>query len=315
MAIPNNTNMIIDNEVVKQVAIDAIADNLKNAEAQTGGAIVAGRNIHKGDFLETTLFDQIGNVVRRDPTDDSEATPDRIGNIEGTQVKLYFKDLVFTTFTELARYGTSMEAMSVRIGERLGEAVVRWGLGKAILATKAALKSNGDTTYQAGGTITHADLVKGIFKFGDGASKIKTLVAPATVVGNLIASDTTANPDSIAYGAVYQGMTGTINRNLWMVDAQALMENGKSTVLGLTEGAVTVDESEMIRFFTQEVLDRENAGMFLRTEGAYTLDIKGFSYDQSAGANPDDTVLGDPANWTMFVGDKRNTAGVVIESA
>ncbi len=306
--------MIFNNEVITLIAIDAVKDKLLDAQTATGGAITIGQSIHKGDFLETLIFDALGDASRRDPAVDTAVTAKRLSNLEKTDVKLYFKELVFATYTELARYGTTMEAMQTGLGEAIGEAVARFILKKSIIALVAAISSEADSihTTTTSGIITVKDLNSGVFKFGDMSDDIKVFVAPSLVVSDLVGDAIDSTADQISYGGIYSGVTGTLGRTLWMVDSITLT-TGANKVLGLTVGAIVIDESEAIRFFSQESITNENAGVNLREEGAYTLKIKGFGYDQAQGLNPEDGVLGASASWGL-VGDRKGSAGVLIQA-
>ncbi|MDM5264686.1 major capsid protein [Sulfurovum sp. XTW-4] len=307
--------MVFNNEVVTLIAMDQIKDNLLMAQTATNGAIEVGESIHKGDFLQSTIFDSLGEASRRDPTVDTAATPKRLSNLEQTDVKLYFKELVFATYTELARYGTSMEAMQTKLGEEIGNAVTRYILKRALISLVAAIGTEADSVHTTSvlNTITINDLNMGVFKFGDKSADIVTFVSPSIVVSKLIDGSLNSSGDQISYGAVYQGETGTLGRSLWMVDSDALTTT-VNKVLGLAAGAIMIDESEAIRFFSQESVVNENAGMYLREEGAYTLKIKGFKYVSTQGANPTDATLGAAASWAL-VGDRKGSAGVLIKAS
>jgi hypothetical protein len=305
--------MIFNTEVVTLIAMDTIKDNLLLAQTATNGAIEVGSSIHKGDFLETTIFAALGEASRRDVTVDTPATAKRLSNLEKTDVKLYFKELVFATYTELARYGTSMEAMQTKLGEEIGDAVTRFILKRALISVVAAIGTEADSIHTtADATITINDLNSGVFKFGDQSDTIVTFVSPSIVVGGLVNGSLASSGDQISYGAVYKGETGTLGRAIWMVDSDALT-TGVKKVIGLTLGAILIDESEAIRFMTAESLDKENAGMYLREEGAYTIKLKGFTYVQTQGINPDDATLAAAASWDL-VGDRKGSAGVLIKA-
>ena len=304
--------MIFNNEVVTLIAIDAVKDNLLAAQAATKGAITVGESIHKGDFLERTIFANLGEASRRDPNVDTPATAKRLSNLQKNDVKLYFKELIFATYTELARYGTNMEAMQTKLGEEIGIAVARYILKKGLIALVASIGSESDLIHTAAAAITTTDLNEGVFKFGDMSEDIVVFVSPSLVMKDLINAGINSNADQISYGAVYSGEAGTLGRDIWKVDAEALT-TGVNKVLGLSYGAIVIEESEVIRFFSQESIVNENAGLNLREEGAYTLNVKGFSYVMTQGANPDDAILGATASWSL-VGDKKGSAGVLIEA-
>jgi ribosomal protein L18 len=302
---------IVD-EVIQTVAIEAIHDELEKAQQATGGAISLGKNIHKGDFKTTSMFANLGEASRRDPNTDVALTAKRLGTADDTAVKLYFNDLVFATNTELERYGTTMGAMNVAIGRNLGQGVARWAIKKGLISLVASIGSEaglieGDHTGAASVTI----LNNAVFKLGDQSENVKVFVAPSAVTHALVGSAIGASTNDIAYGAVYDNSIGTLGRGLWTVDAVALTSGGNK-VLGLTPGAVTIDESEVIKMVSQLVTGQSNLGYNFQTEGAYTIDIKGFKYVVGQGANPTDAVLGATASWSL-IDDIKAGAGVLAK--
>lgn len=303
--------MYIDDEVVKGTAIETVKDNLLNAMTATQGAITVGQNIHKGDFIHDYEFQNLGEVDRRDPTSTADATAYSLNSIESVGVKLYFGKNYFQTLTEAKRYGTTPETISLAIGQALGNSVTRFAINKGLVAATAAILSQPDLVAGDGtGDPTPEILNDAVWKLGDVAEDVVAFVSPSVATSRLIGAEMQKYGSQVSYGTVYQGVPGTLGRSIWTVDSQALV-SGK-VILGLTAGAVTVDESEAIEFLSQLDLSKENAGNWIKTEGAYTVQIKGFKYDVTAGMNPDDSVLGAPANWSL-VDQLKNAAGVAAK--
>lgn len=53
----------------------------------------------------------------------------------------------------------------------------------------------------------------------------------------------------------------------------------------------------------------------VRAEGAFNLDVLGYSYKDTAGANPNLATLGATANWEKYATSDKNTAGVILNIA
>lgn len=51
----------------------------------------------------------------------------------------------------------------------------------------------------------------------------------------------------------------------------------------------------------------------MRAEGVFNLDILGYSYKETAGANPNLDTLAATANWTKYATSNKNTAGVIFD--
>ncbi len=315
----------IKDTVIQTTAVDSIRDNLLSAQKATSGAIGVGRNIHKGDFIEETFFDDFGNINRRDPTADTPVTPQRLSTSEDVAVKLYFKGDLFVTNTELERYGTSVKNMNSKIGAKIGKKISRWTIEKGLISLVAAITSQ--SSLIAGNPLQPIDvgvLADVVFKLGDMNEDVKVFVAPSMVAYKLLKDAIGATTDQISYGAVYNAQVGTLGRKFWMVDNAALQwsedvnndgddESGYFT-LGLTPNAITIDESEVVKILSDLDITQENSGYRFKAEGAYTIKVKGFSYNKAQGMNPSDAILGSTASWQL-VSDVKAAAGVIAKTA
>lgn len=88
---------------------------------------------------------------------------------------------------------------------------------------------------------------------------------------------------------------------------------GDDDAFGLQMGAVTVTESQVPGFRAYDINDEENLGIGMRAEGAFNLDILGYSWDTSKGENPDLTLLGSSANWKKHATSNKMTAGTLLD--
>lgn len=60
---------------------------------------------------------------------------------------------------------------------------------------------------------------------------------------------------------------------------------------------------------------KENLVIGVRAEGAFNLNVLGYSYKDTAGANPNLATLGATANWEKYATSDKNTAGVILNIA
>ena len=308
----------IINEVIQATAIEQVKDTLLNAQKATGGAISIGQNIHKGDFEDTTFFDNFGNIQRRNPDTQTKVTPNRLDTLEDSNAKLYFRGDQFVTNTELKRYGTNLKTMNQTIGKQLGTAVARWAIQKALISFVGAITSQagliaGDGTEN----ISVTALNNAMFKLGDNYEDVKTFVTPSLLTSVLMQNAINTTADQISYGAIYNAQVGTLGRNLWTVDNSSLnWDDGTNTghyALGLTQNAIKIDESELIDIITQIDTLNENAGTNFHIEGAYTVNVKGFSYNKAKGINPTDAILAKDTSWKL-ISQIKNSAGVIAKT-
>lgn len=312
--------LTIKDTVIQSEAIIGVKDNLENARSATAGAIQVGRNIHKGDFIDEFMFDEFGQITRRDPSSTAAVTPERLTNLEDVAVKLYFKGDLFVTNTELERYGSTVKSMNKGIGSTIGRNISRWALNKALISLVGAITSQ--TSLIAGDGTANADvsiLNDAVFKLGDQNGDVVAFAAPSLVTHKLIGNAITSTADQIAYGAVYNAQVGTLGRQLWTVDNAALGWSDATAgtsgnyTLGLVKGAVTIDESEVIKILSDLDITQENSGYRFKAEGAYTVKVKGFAYNTAQGINPTDAILGDAASWNL-IKDIKHGAGVIAKT-
>lgn len=85
-----------------------------------------------------------------------------------------------------------------------------------------------------------------------------------------------------------------------------------NTIYGLQSGAIRITSSQLPAFRAYEINDQENLAVGVRAEGVFNLDILGYSYKETAGANPNLDTLAATANWTKYATSNKNTAGVIL---
>ena len=301
----------INDAFVAEVAIERIKDNLLAYEKFTNGAITVGTNIHSGDALSRDFFGNLGEADRRDPDLNDPKTPTRLTSVTQTSPKLFFSKLVFKTLTEIERSGRANASVDEAIGMALGDVVSRWGLNKGITSAIGGITGQGDLVAGDGTAAATVELLNdAIWKLGDVSGDVVCFVAPGLAMHQITGQQLTLG-SAVQYGMVYEGTPGTLGRTIWALDHAGLVSSG--VVLGLVEGGVTIDESEAVKMVSDLVTGQENLGYNFQTEGAYTVSLKGLSWNvQLGGHNPDDATLIDGANW-LLVDQLKNAAGVAAK--
>ena len=315
----------VNNEIIETLMTEQITQNVRGFTQKTKGAITLVSNPHKGDFIEELFFKGIGAANRRDVTSAADAVFETLSTEEWTSVKLYYNKKIQFKRSDILRYGKKVDALSGMIGQKLGDAVTVYMLNKALLALNASIRSNDEAVVakNCGGTLQLKDLIDGISKFGDMANNISSWTMNSAKFFDLYRDGLSLNSDTLISGILYNANPATLNRSVYVTDSPAFNAgnadcDGDGTAetplyasLGLVSGAVVVQNSEIQDIVTQEDIDGENHVIKTSLEGAITLKVKGFSWDMSAGINPDDATLGTSANWLKVV-DTKNTAGVAI---
>lgn len=293
-----------------------------------GGAINLSTVSRRGDYAKESFFKSIATIVsRRDTTSVSAATDLPLLMDEIISVKLNRKiGPVTQTYDAFAKIAMDMtpEAFSFLLGNMIGKGMQVEMLNSALRAGRAALVQNTDVLYDAGtGTLTTANLVDGLAKFGDRSNEIVAWVMHSKNWFDLMKHQigTSANGDIVS-GVVVQGANPlTLNRPVIVTDSDALKVAGGSGsgaytdyhVLGLTANGLVVENTETERMVLDEVTGLENLVIRLQGEYAYNLGVKGYKYDTTVGINPTDTNLGTSTTWDLAKTSYKDVAGVIIQ--
>ncbi len=311
-----------------------IVEQLMQASAffnGAGGAISLTSVSRRGDYSKESFFKNIATVVsRRDTTSVAAATDLPLTMDEIISVKLNRTiGPVTQTYDAFAKMAMDMtpEAFSVLLGGMIGKAMQVEMLNSGLRAARAALVTHATNmhTVASSGEITTSALVDGLAKFGDAASNISAWVMHSKVYFDLMQHQigTSANGDIVSGVVVQSATPATLNRPVIVTDSDALLVAGGSGsgaytdyhTLGLTSGAIVLENSESERVVLDEVTGLQNLVIRLQGEYAYNAGVKGFKWDTTnGGVNPNDTALGTGTNWDTAVSSNKSVAGVLIKS-
>jgi hypothetical protein len=293
-----------------------------------GNAINLSTVSRRGDYAKESFFKSIATIVsRRDTTSVSAATDLPLLMDEIISVKLNRKiGPVTQTYDAFAKVAMDLspEEFSFLLGNMVGKGMQVEMLNSALRAARAALVQNTDVLYDAGtGTLTTANLVDGLAKFGDRANEVVAWVMHSKNYFDLMKHQigTSANGDIVSGVAVQGANPLTLNRPVIVTDSDALKVAGGSGsgaytdyhVLGLTANGIVVENSETERVVLDEVTGLENLVVRMQGEYAYNLGVKGYKYDTTVGANPSDANLGTSTTWDLAATSYKDVAGVIIQ--
>lgn len=328
MAIGKASDMKVYDPRIQGGFIETLVQNTNVFNEASRGAIRLSNNFQSGDYNYEALFSNISNLIsRRDNTSVSAATDLALSQAEEAAVKLNWKlGPVANTLDSFrkARGGTFNEdEFMFVVGQMAAKAAMVKQTNDAALAARAALNAQSDNkhTVASSGTMETSDLVDGLSKFGDAADRVEIWLMHSKVYFDLVKSQIAANIDGVSNFNVAQGSPVTLNRPVLITDSDSLkVASGSPLVtdyytLGLTADAVNVETSEGEIIHGEIVTGLENLAYRIQGEGAYTLGVKGFTWDvANGGANPNSTALGTGSNWDKVLSDKRDLAGVIIQS-
>jgi hypothetical protein len=307
---------------------EVMAQAVDKFNAGSNGTILLRSNRKPGDFDYAAFFQNAGGLVsRQDQTSVASAAAKKLTQAEIASVKLNRKiGPVEWTRSALLKPGLSMDAIRVAAGQQTAKDVQAEMLNNALRAARAALnaQSANKHTVATNGTVNTAALVDALAKFGDAASRIDAWVMHSKVVFDLLQYQIspTNNGDVVANTAVVQASPLTLNRPIIVTDSDSLLVTSAGSnpttdyfTLGLTSGALVVEETEEEYITMQEVTGLEQIMIRLQGEYAYNLGIKGFTWDvANGGKNPADAAVGTGTNWDKIYSSHKDLAGVVIQS-
>jgi hypothetical protein len=308
----------IDNLVVHTTATETIMQNVEAFAAQSNGAIrVMSENI-MGDMAETSIISEIASLIgRRDIGADTALTPKNIDSRDENNIKLYWgTGAIEFKMVDATRYGSDSGAFSVAIGEQIGKGIMQFMLNSAIKATRACIETvaalvTGDGTASA----THALLNSSLKPFGDARQDVVCWIMNGATHNTLVGAAIASGGADVAYGAIYEGTTGTLGKPTFVTDSEGLDMTVGTSILGLTMDAIIATESAAREFLSEVVGGNSNLKYRIQGEGEFMLNIKGYSWKTASGVNPTQANVGTAANWEKKATDNKSTAGVLLNIA
>lgn len=310
MATTVNSNVIIYDELAQTAYLERVQDNLNVFNDAASGAILLADSNIVGDFSKSAFYKIGGEIEHRDVNATGKVDVKNISMGEAVGVKIPFKYGPYGITEEvMKRRGRNVEEFSVTVGQDYADALIAGYFKFASAAVTAAIESNTDMKASASmATYGKKALTQGLRKFGDKFDRVRLFVMNSAtyfdLVDDAIGQKIFGEADQVIYG----GTPGTMGRAVLISDT--VKDN---TILGLQQGAVRVTASQLPTFRASAIDDEENLGIRIRAEGAFNLDVLGYSYKVSSGANPNLATVGASANWEKHVASNKNTAGVIID--
>ena len=327
MTIGKASNFKIYNDEMRGGIVETLAQ-ASNFFGGLGNAITLSTVSRRGEYAKDAFFKNISGLVsRRDNTSVSSAADLYMTMDEIISVKLNRKiGPVAQTYDAFAKMAMNMspQEFSMLLGGMIGKAMQVEMLNSGLRAARAAFVAKTGVLYDAGtGTLTTANLVSGLAKFGDRAQDIVAWVMHSKNYFDLMAHQigTSANGDIVSGVVVQSATPATLNRPVIVTDSDSLKVAGGSGsgaytdyhILGLTRNAIVLENTETERVVLDEVTGLENLVIRLQGEFAFNLGVKGYKYDTTVGANPTDANVGTGTTWDQAVTDDKDTGGIVIQ--
>ena len=311
-------------ELVHGGMVETLVQNTDAFNAESGNTIRLVTARRRGDFAQESFIKNVSGLVNRRGVAGSPENPAVTSNPvpmdEFVSVKINRRvgpiDQTLDSFRKLGE-NADLEVLSRKIGVQIAKAIQVDQLEAGLTSLVAGITAQGTLTNTTSPETTLGTnrLVDGLALFGDAGSRIKMWVMHSKVYYDLVKDQIALNIDGISNFNVANAAPVTLNRPVLVSDSASLVNGGIYTTLGLTEDAVTLEDSEEESLMGDLITGKDNLVVRLQGEFAYNIKLKGTAWDvANGGVNPDDTALGTGTNWDSVMDDVKDLAGVAIQT-
>lgn len=309
MATTVNKDMIIYNETAQTSFLERRQDNIDVFNSSSNGAIILENEIIQGDFSQSAFYTVGGEMKHRDVNSTDKVTANKIGMSEQVGVKVPYKYGPYASTEEaFKRRARSPEEFAYLIGQDLADATSAGHLEYALGALTGAILSNSDMNVNGNIAVDgRKALTRAMRTFGDKFSRVALWVMNSDTYFDIIDDALTNQIYSESGVVIYGGVPGTLGKPVLVTDTI-----DPKLSFGLQRGAVRIRESQLPSFRLYDINDEENMAMGARAEGAFNIDILGYTYNKTKGENPNLEKLKAAASWKKYVASNKLTAGVLI---
>lgn len=290
--------------------------NLFN-EATNGGLILIPSS-HQGDFDTVTFWKRIQDLVRRrNPYADEAIAQRSLAMDKETGVKVgagtYEVRLDQAWLDWIQRDPSEAGAvLGANLAEQTMDDMVNNAIGCYIAATSNQSAQLWKTA--ASTSTTLMDLMKAASLMGDRANQIGAWVMHSAIAFQIYGQAIQNNERLFSFGNL-QVVSDGFGRPLIMFDHPALVDDTRYRTLGMTPGAVRVEQNDDFRQAMDTRTGRTNIVDTYQAEWSYNMYVKGYSWDTAAGGKaPTNAALQTATNWDKVYDSIKDLAGVVLET-
>lgn len=305
-----NSDMIIYNDLAQTAYLERLQDVLEVFNASSGGALILRNELIEGDLRKRSFYKIGGTLGHRNVNSDAAVSGIKIGADEAVGVKTPWKYGPYETAEEaFKRRARSPEEFSMLVGQDMADAALDYYIQTAFAALGAAIGANANMVATGSFAVDHKKvLTKGMRKFGDRFNRIALFAMDSATYFDLVDDAIDQKIYEEAGVVIYGGSPGTMGKPVLVSDKVT-----EERIFGLQVGAVSVTESQAPGVRSYPVNTQENLAIGYRAEGAFNVDIMGYSWKDTAGVNPNLAALGTGANWRKHATSDKATAGVLID--
>lgn len=285
------------------------------------GTIILRSASNQGDYNDTAFWKKISGLVRRRNAYGSGAVAEKVvEHLLATSVKIAAGTPPVRIDPGMMKWiNRSPEEAGAVVGQQMAQDSLADMLNTAALVARTALANVAAvTTDISGGTGDAAktslgSLNQATAKFGDRAQAIQAWLMHSKPLFDIYGQALTNSNQLFVFGNVQVRQDG-FGRVFVVTDSPALMQAGtpvKYHTLGLTSGAVVIEQNGDFTDNTETKNGDENIIRTYQAEWSYNAGLKGFAWDKTNGGHsPNDAAVGAAGNWDRYATSAKDLAGI-----
>lgn len=316
---PGLSNYVVFQDWVYRARTETLNRNLALFNNATRGGIVLRRRDHTGDFSQSTFYKSLNTVRRRDAYSSApiSSVEMEMGKQTGVKIAAGTPTLIFyeSNLKWIQRDPKEAGTMfGIQLAKQMFDDMLQVGIGSFIAAT-----SNVTAVYQDVGANPHtmSNIVANNALFGDASSRIVCRVMHSATRYSLLQQGLTNSASLFSWDNV-NVFADPEGKPFVVTDMPPLVVTGSPPdyySLGLTAGAIDLQDNDTFRDNFDPKNGLENIQDTYQAEWSYTLNLKGYSWDETTGgASPNNAALFSSANWDRVATDHKDLAGVLLRS-
>lgn len=302
------------NEVLQQ-ELNVFNENSANTMRMVTRSIL-------GEFERESFMKRLtNNISHRDVSSTSPVASQKMEQDELVGVKVNRRigpnDMTIDSWKKI---GEDPAVFSFFYGEQSASDVLADYVNTAALVAQTTIAGNAavvaDKTAETESKLRTEYLLDGLALMGDRASRVRAWVMHSAPFFQLARNQTLEKITNVSDVVIYGGAPGTYDRPVIVTDSPALVDdsvtnNNQYYVLGLTEGAVEIAQSESDAIWTDPKTGTENLSVTIQGEYAFNVRSKGHAW--TGDPNPTDAQLASDLNWSYRFHDNKMGPGVAIK--
>lgn len=312
------SDLQIFNEYSYSAMTEVLDQQIQLFNGATRGALVLRSGSNQGSFNEEAHWAKVSGLVRRRNALGSGAVAEKV------LTQILDRSVKIAAGTPPVRIDPGMmkwiqrspEEAGAVIGKQLAVDSLADMVNTAMLIGRVAIGQVAALVNDASaGTATLATLNNTAAKFGDRAQDIGVWLMHSKPLFDIYGQAITNANQLFLFGTVQVTQDG-FGRAFVVSDSPSLVVAGTPTkyhTLGLTPGAIVIEQNGDFTDNTQIINGDENIKATYQAEWTYQAGINGYAWDRTnGGQSPNDAAIGAAGNWDKYATFNKDTAGVVM---